>query len=416
MSLQILQDKHDKIREDLEEELVRCRNLLAQKIGKNGLREYAKSCSHCLSRLEILSNGLETALANLSLKVEGAEAEHNFDCETNRDYALLDSAIKLSDELTYLKSHVTDKIKQNEICKIKSDGDRFAELMNKQYEQLQLLIAMTSTQALDPLQGNDLFEPFEPTQRQAITNSEQQDESIFEKKPAYFSTQNRVNEIQDKTTHDKRDIETPKEQIITNQVKSHGIKTRKRRNRNRRKGKQMDILANLKQVLKSLKQRRKQKKKRENSKLGYTVGSESLLKLSQKHIGLKKLANGKCIRNKSLQSGSKFKKQQTHQGNLRGAKNLRNRRTSKKQRKEFTVDRNQRCSFWYKTVFEKSVVELKRTKAFYSWNGYLGKYGGRSNKGSQRHRNTCDGDKNTDGRDDDHEEGHMHVISNSYRE
>ena len=180
----------------------------------------------------------------------------------------------------------------------------------------------------------------------------------------------------------------------------------------------MDTLANLKQVLKTLKRKWKQnEKKRGNSKLGSTVGSEPILKpkLSQKHIILKKLTNGKCIRNKRLQKESKFKKQ-THQGNLRGAKNLRNRRTSKKQRDKFTFDRNQRCSFWCKIVFEKSVAELKRTKAFYSWNGYLGKYGGRSNKRSQRDRNACDGDKNTDGRDDDHEEGHMHVISNSYLE
>ena len=62
------------------------------------------------------------------------------------------------------------------------------------------------------------------------------------------------------------------------------------------------------------------------------------------------------------------------------------------------------------------MAEPKRTRAFYSWNGYLGKYGGRSNKRSQRDRNECDGDKNTDGRDDDHEEGHMHVMSNSYLE
>ena len=395
---------------------MKCRHLLEEKNGEKGLKEYAKSCSYCLSRLEFLSDGLETALVNLSLKVEGAEAERDFDFETNRDFALLDCAMELSDELTYLKSHVTDKIKQNEICKIKSDEDRSAELMSKQYEQLQLLIAMTSTQALDSLQGNDLLEPFEPTKRHAITNSEQQDESIFEKKPAFFNTQITVNGIQNITTHDKRDRETPKEQIITNQVKSHGNKKRKRRNRNRRKGKQMDTLTNLKQVLQNLKQRRKQKKKRGNSKLGYTVGSEPLLKLSQKHIILKKLANGKCIRNKSLQSGSKFKKQQTHQGNLRGVKNIRNRRKSKKQRKKFTVDINQWRSCWCKTVLEKSVEQPKRTKAVYSGNCNLGKYGGRSNKRSQRDRNACDGDKNNDGRDDDHYDGHMHVISNSYLE
>ena len=213
-----------------------------------------------------MSNDLETALANLSLKVEGAEAEHKFDCETNKDFALLDSAMELSDELTYLKSHLTEKNKQNEICKVKSGEDRFSELIRKQYEQLQLLIAMTSTQIIDLLQGDDYLEPLEPTKYQAKTNSEQQDESIFEKTPADFGTQNMINEIQDITTHDKRDRKTPKEQIITNQVKSHGNKTKKLRNRKRRKGEQMDTLANLKQVLKTLKRKWKQnKKKRGNS-------------------------------------------------------------------------------------------------------------------------------------------------------
>ena len=78
----------------------------------------------------------------------------------------------------------------------------------------------------------------------------------------------------------------------------------------------MNTLANLKQVLKNLEQRWKQKrKKRGNSKLGSTVGLEPQLKLelSQKHMILKKLVNGKCIRNKSLKNESQFKKQQTHQ-------------------------------------------------------------------------------------------------------
>ena len=34
--------------------------------------------------------------------------------------------MEFSDELTYLKSHVTDKIKQNEIFIVKSDEGRFA--------------------------------------------------------------------------------------------------------------------------------------------------------------------------------------------------------------------------------------------------------------------------------------------------
>ena len=60
--------------------------------------------------------------------------------------------------------------------------------------------------------------------------------------------------------------------------------------------------------------------------------------------------------------------------------------------------------------------EPKRTKEVYSGNDNLGKYRGRSNKRSQRDRNACDCDKNNDGRDDDHYEGHIHVISNRYLE
>ena len=93
--------------------------------------------------------------------------------------------------------------------------------------------------------------------------------------------------------------------------------------------------------------------------------------------------------------------------------------------KTFVTDGNQRnrerssllteirmCSSWCKTVLEKSLAEPKRKKAFYSENGYFGKYGGRTNKRSQRDCNVCDGDKNND----HHEEGHMHVISNSYHQ
>ena len=59
------------------------------------------------------------------------------------------------------------------------------------------------------------------------------------------------------------------------------------------------------------------------------------------------------------------------------------------------------------------MAAIKLTNSFYSRNGYLGKYGGRSNKRSQRDRNACDGDMNIAGRDDDQGEGHMYLISNS---
>ena len=37
-----------------------------------------------MSRMKVLSDALETALANLSLKVEGTEAENDFDYETSK--------------------------------------------------------------------------------------------------------------------------------------------------------------------------------------------------------------------------------------------------------------------------------------------------------------------------------------------
>ena len=53
MTLKILQEKHQKIREDLEEELLKARNLLDEIIGENRLNEYSKLCGHCLSRMKV---------------------------------------------------------------------------------------------------------------------------------------------------------------------------------------------------------------------------------------------------------------------------------------------------------------------------------------------------------------------------
>ena len=62
-----------------------------------------------------------------------------------------------------------DKIKQNKFFKVKLDEDRFAGIINKQYQQLQQLIAITSSQILDPLQEGDLFKHFEQT-KQILAN------------------------------------------------------------------------------------------------------------------------------------------------------------------------------------------------------------------------------------------------------
>ena len=68
--------------------------------------------------MNIISDTLEIALANLSLKVEATETENDLDCETSKDFALMDTAMELSDELNIWKSHLMDKIKQNKICNL----------------------------------------------------------------------------------------------------------------------------------------------------------------------------------------------------------------------------------------------------------------------------------------------------------
>ena len=73
--------------------------LLDEKIGENCLNAYSKLCVYCLSRMNIISDTLEIALANLSLKVEATETENDLDCETSKDFALMDTAMELSDEL-----------------------------------------------------------------------------------------------------------------------------------------------------------------------------------------------------------------------------------------------------------------------------------------------------------------------------
>ena len=131
MTVKILQDEHEKIRKDLEKELVKARDLLDKKIGEIRINEYSVLCSPRILRVKTLSDALETALENVSLKVEGTEAEDDFDSETSKDFALMDTAMELSDELNCLKSHLMDKIKQNKLCKVNLDGDRFSEISKK---------------------------------------------------------------------------------------------------------------------------------------------------------------------------------------------------------------------------------------------------------------------------------------------
>ena len=61
--------------------------------------------SYRISHMKILSDFLETALANLALEVEGREVENEIACETSKDSALMYTVMELRDELICLKSH-----------------------------------------------------------------------------------------------------------------------------------------------------------------------------------------------------------------------------------------------------------------------------------------------------------------------
>ena len=227
---------------------------------KNRLNEYSVLCSHRISRVKTLSDALETALENLSLEVEGTEAENDFDSETSKDFALMDDAMELSDELNSLKNHLTDKIKQNKFCQVNLDGDRFSEIIKKQYEQLQQLIYITSPQISDPLQGGDLFKHLEQT-KPIETDLEQPKQSSLGNIHTEACNQNVEHETQNIINHSKKAADILKDHNSEIQEKRHANKTEKQRKR-KRNGKNVDVLKNLKHVLKSLKRRQKGNKKR----------------------------------------------------------------------------------------------------------------------------------------------------------
>ena len=168
--------------------------------------------------------------------------------------------MELSDELNCLESHLMDKIKQNKICEVKLDEDRFAGIINKQYEQLQQQIAMKSSQILDPLQETDLFKHLEQT-KPIETYPEQPKQSSLVSLHTDFGNQNVEHEIKNITNSNKQAADMSKEHNDENQEKRDANKTGKQRKRNR-KCETLYGLAYLKQVLKSLKRRQKRNMKR----------------------------------------------------------------------------------------------------------------------------------------------------------
>ena len=397
MALKILQDEHEKIRKDLEKELIKARDLLDEKIGENRLNEYSVLCSHRISRVKTLSDALETALENLSLEVEGTEAENDFDSETSIDFALMDTAMELSDELNCLKSHLTDKIKQNKICKVNLDGDRFAEIIKKQYEQLQQLIAITSPRILDPLQGGDLFKHLEQT-KPIETDLEQPKHSSLGNLHTEACNQNVEHKTQNIINHSKKAVDISKDHNSEIQEKRHANKTEKQRKR-KRNGKNVDVLQNLKQVLKSLKHRRKRNKKRRGGlKRDSQVGAEQPLK--QKNwrkllILLKPRLRriwGKYNRRVNLQSRRKPVKLR-EQGKYKGKENLQNGGKPKRKRKPVMTEKTHRYRAW-REIALKSVATPKWMNACYRGCYYFRNTRGSSNKKkNQCAQNNCVGEQ-----------------------
>ena len=392
MALKILQEEHQEIRNDLGEELVKARNFLDEKIGDNCLNEYSKLCGHCLSRMNVLSDALETALATLSLEVEGTEAENDFDYETSKNFALMDTAMELSDELNCLKSHLMDKIKQNKICKVKLDEDRFAGIINKQYERLQQLIAMTSSQILDPLQHGDLFKHLGQT-NPIETNPGQPKQSTLGNQHTDFGNQNVENETQKITNLKKQAVKMSKDHNSEIQEKRHANKTDEQRKR-KRNGTNLDVLANLKHVLKSLKRRQKRNKKRRGGlKWDSQAGAEQPLKQNnwRKLLILLKPRMGriwgKHISRKTLQNGRRPMKLR-EQGKCKGIENLQNRGKPKRKRKPAMTEQTHRYRAW-REIALKSEATPKWMNACYRGWYYFRNTRGSSNKKKQCAQNNC---------------------------
>ena len=396
MALKILQDEHEKIRKDLEKELVKARNLLDEKIGENRLNEYSVLCSHRITRVKTLSDAFETALENLSLEIEGTEAENDFDSETSKDFALMNTAMELSDELNCLKSHLTDKIKQNKFCKVNLDGDRFSELIKKQYEQLQQLIAITSPQILDPQQGGDLFKHLEQT-KAIETDLEQPKQSSLGNLHTEACNQNVEHETQNIINHSKKAVDISKDNNSENQEKRHANKTVKQRKR-KRNGKNVDVLKNLKHVLKSLRHRQKRNKKRRGGlKRDSQGGAEQPLKQKnwRKLLILLKLRMGRICskynRRANLQNGRRPVKLR-EQGKYKGTENLQNGGKPKRMRKPVMTEQTHRYRAWRELVL-KSVATPKWINACYRGCYFFRNTRGSSNNKKQCAQNNCVGEQ-----------------------
>ena len=123
-------------------------------------------------------------------------------------------------------------------------------------------------------------------------------------------------------------------------IKKIFIKSSQRNDKKKKKKKKMDVSAELKQMLKSVNQRRKRRwnkgMKAGNHRRRISVGSERQLKI--------RIGESPISENRKLSNGNKIN-------------TLHRRRKSKKQMRQVTVKRNQQHGGWHRNRIAKSKAE-----------------------------------------------------------
>ena len=297
-----------------------------------------------MSKMNIFSDDLELALEKLSLEVEGTDAEDDLDIQTQEDFALMDTAMELGDKLIILKGTLAKTMEQKEISKVTMYQERLTEMMKTQYEQLQQIITVTSTQISDKEQGEQLLKRCQQIQLnhikanqefKTVSNCMSEKQNSAEVEPNIEDKRQSVQDMKQNVT-----TEVLKEQCIKHKENKRRNKPKERRRRKERNRERIEILALLRQTLKYKKHGRSRKQKR--------TGDQR-----QKHATgvwrLQKLKNwGKSLILR------KQKNKQKKQSKFYTKRNLQNRRKSRKQKKQTAVDRNQLHEIWHRTRIHKS--------------------------------------------------------------
>ena len=228
MPLTVLQKKHDKIKGNLDKEINLARNMLTQPIEEVCLAEHSKLCSYCISQMNVLSDDLELALEKLSLEVEGTDAVDDLDIQTQKDFALMDTAMELSDKLIILKGTLAKTMEQKEISKVAMYEERLTEMMKTQYEQLQQIITVTSTQISDKEQGEQLLKRCQQIQLNHIKASQE-----FKTVSNCMSEKQNSAEVEPNIEDKRQSIQDMKQNVTTEKLKEQCIKHKENKHRNK---------------------------------------------------------------------------------------------------------------------------------------------------------------------------------------